>query len=137
MKKIIIITIVLCILCIPSFAQYADTGLYHRMNDPVVLYSNLDARIQKLNREQATYSEDHLELVNLIDYRFERMEDKFDTYFMWGYGSLLGIIMGGMLMLFTYTRQKPKKNKKDKIPKKTVFPATLYKTIREELDEDF
>jgi hypothetical protein len=58
------------------------------------MYHNLDARLKeaKLNLEQSIQSQQQSML--RIERGLERMEDKFDKYFLWGYGTLLSIFIG-------------------------------------------
>ena len=56
------------------------------------LEANMDSHMQVINEKQeAQY--------HYIDQRFERLEQKFDRYFMWGYGLMITLMLGmaGML----------------------------------------
>ena len=42
---------------------------------------------------------EHSLFIEFIERRFQRMEDKFDKYFLWGYGTMLSIFVGVLVWI--------------------------------------
>lgn len=95
MKKVIIIT--LTILIFGAKAATAIPGDSLTNSDKyrlALMYYNLDTRLKEAELETKERGVKNQELIQRIDRRLERMEDKFDKYFLWGYGTLLSIFIG-------------------------------------------
>jgi len=59
-----------------------------------LMYHNLDAQLRKAEQNLEASIQAQQEGMLRIERRLERMEDKFDKYFLWGYGTLLSIFIG-------------------------------------------
>jgi hypothetical protein len=95
MKKVVIITLNILIIDTSIGFTYSTDSLPITENHRIALmYQNLDARLKEAELEIMEREIRNEEIIQRIDRRLERMEDKFDKYFLWGYGTLLSIFIG-------------------------------------------
>ena len=60
------------------------------------MYSNLDNRLQQTDKKVEEAIQRQEIVLQSIDKRFQRMEDKFNTYFLWGYGTMMSLFLGAL-----------------------------------------
>lgn len=89
----LILSIVLMNMLPDSLRAKSDSTRLNRKNRLAVLYMNLDARLKNAENAIQERTDNYEHLTIQIDRRLERMEDKFDRYFLWGYGTLMSIFM--------------------------------------------
>lgn len=89
----LILSIVLMNMVPDSLRAKSDSTRLNRKNRLAVLYMNLDARLKNAENAIQERTDNYEQLTIQIDRRLERMEDKFDRYFLWGYGTLMSIFM--------------------------------------------
>ena len=95
----------------------------------LIMYSNLDNRLKQtdIKVEEAIQKQEFV--LQFIDKRFQRMEDKFDTYFLWGYGTLLSLFLGALAWILNRIRSEdrnhyPPPSSGNKVSKqKYLFPS--------------
>ena len=73
------------------------------------MYSNLDNRLQQTDKKVDEAIQRQEIVLQSIDKRFQRMEDKFDTYFLWGYGTLLSLFLGALAWILNRIRSEDRK----------------------------
>ena len=74
-----------------------------------IMYSNLDNRLEQTDKKVEEAIQKQEIVLQFIDKRFQRMEDKFDTYFLWGYGTLLSLFLGAMAWILNRIRSEDRK----------------------------
>ncbi len=74
-----------------------------------IMYSNLDNRLEQTDKKVEEAIQKQEIILQFIDKRFQRMEDKFDTYFLWGYGTLLSLFLGAMAWILNRIRSEDRK----------------------------
>ena len=79
----------------------------HRL---LIMYSNLDNRLKQTDKKVEEAIEKQEFVLQFIDKRFQRMEDKFDTYFLWGYGTLLSLFLGALAWILNRIRSEDRKH---------------------------
>lgn len=75
-----------------------------------IMYSNLDNRQKQTDKKVEEAIERQEIVLQSIDKRFQRMEDKFDTYFLWGYGTLLSLFFGALAWILNSSRPEDRKH---------------------------
>ena len=109
LMKRFIIQIVLFILIFPVFSQESNQAVPYTLADRDRLIK-VETKIEGLEKR-----------VDLLDQnindRIDRLEDKFDTYFTWGFGLVLGAIFAlfGFILYDRRTTLAPVKREQDKV----------------------
>jgi len=93
MKKLMII-FTCWVYSIPGNSEGLDTIATPEYYRFTLMYHNLDARLKKSEHNMKASIQMQQEGMKRIEGRLERMENKFDKYFLWGYGTLLSIFIG-------------------------------------------
>jgi len=114
-------------LCLPAFAQEQQVVVPYTLADrdrairTEAKMESLDAKVQALDRDL------HLQI--------NRLEDKFDSYFMWGFGLVLMSIFGliGFIIYDRRTTLAPVENKTERIIKALKDAAEKDPVLREAL----
>ena len=76
----------------------------------LIMYSNLDNRLKQTDMKVEEAIQKQEFVLQFIDKRFQRMEDKFDTYFLWGYGTLLSLFLGALAWILNRIRSEDRKH---------------------------
>jgi len=118
------------LLCLPALAQEQQVVVPYTLADrdrairTEARMETLDAKVLALDRR-----------IDDIHLQINRLEDKFDSYFMWGFGLVLMSIFGliGFIIYDRRTTLAPVENKTERIIKALKEAAEKDPALREAL----
>ena len=114
--KHLVAQLLLLVLILPVFSQESNQAVPYTLADRdrlIKVETKLDAleiRVDQLDNRINKLDES-------INKRIDRLEDKFDTYFTWGFGMVLGAIFAlfGFILYDRRTTLAPVKREQDKV----------------------
>lgn len=108
----------------------ADSAVVHENHRFFAMYQNLDARLKNTEKSMKDRSNNYELLTIQIDRRLERIEDKFDRYFLWGYGTLMSIFMLSLAWFMNRFKTESTRDTKPPRPELKVTKSRFLSSTR-------
>lgn len=131
--KSILILMNISLLIIRPYPSQAEGDNFSARNEKqrvLAMYNNLDTRLKNAEKSIEDRSNNYELLTIQIDRRLERIEDKFDRYFLWGYGTLMSIFMLSLAWFLNRVKTENIKDAKPPNPELKVTKSRFLSTSR-------